>query len=121
MKAGGAPRLLFHQDFNELRQAGYRGQVRLIGDEGYLPYQRPPLSKAFLSGKVEVAGLLLRPQAAYDSVGIEVQLGCRVKAIDRQKRMLQLDGDREQPFGQLVLATGGRARPLPASRKRRGG
>ncbi|WP_454752835.1 NAD(P)/FAD-dependent oxidoreductase [Cupriavidus necator] len=97
-----------------LRQAGHEGPVGIIGDEAYLPYQRPPLSKAFLAGKVEVAGLLLRPQATYDGVGIEMQLGCRVTAIDRQKRMLQLDGDREQPFDLLVLATGGRPRPLPA-------
>ena len=44
-----------------LRQAGYQGPVRLIGDEGYLPYQRPPLSKAFLSGKVDVAGQRAKP------------------------------------------------------------
>lgn len=97
-----------------LRQAGHAGPIRMIGEEAYLPYQRPPLSKAFLAGKIELDALLLKPQATYDSVGVEICLGRRVTAVDRQRRVLHLDGDREMPFDLLVLATGGRPRPLSA-------
>lgn len=97
-----------------LRQAGYAGTVRIFGEEAYLPYHRPPLSKAFLAGKVETGALLLKPQLTYDSAGIDVQRGRRVTRIDRTARQLWLENGESQAYDQLVLATGGRPRRLPA-------
>jgi 3-phenylpropionate/trans-cinnamate dioxygenase ferredoxin reductase subunit len=97
-----------------LRQAGYAGSICLIGEEPYLPYQRPPLSKTFLAGDVNVDSLLLKPQSTYDMAGIETVLGQRVDRIDRSKRRLALANGQEVAYDQLVLATGGRPRRLEA-------
>lgn len=97
-----------------LRQAGYAGAISLIGEEPYLPYQRPPLSKAFLAGEVDLESLLLKPQSTYDKADIVTLLGRRVERIDRSAHTLMLADGRELPYQQLVLATGGRPRRLPA-------
>ena len=96
-----------------LRQQGYEGQVVLVGDEAHPPYQRPPLSKGFLLGKMQLAQLYLKPEATYEKFNITLKLGTRVAAIDRaaQEAVLQ-DGSR-LGYGKLVIATGGRAKLLP--------
>ncbi|BAI74837.1 FAD-dependent pyridine nucleotide-disulphide oxidoreductase (plasmid) [Azospirillum sp. B510] len=95
-----------------LRQGGFAGRITMIGEEPYLPYQRPPLSKAFLAGEVEVAGLHLKPQATYDRAGIEVLAGVRAVWLDRVAKSVALDDGRTLSYDRLVLATGGRARRL---------
>ena len=62
-----------------LRQQGWQGRILVIGEEPYLPYNRPPLSKTFLSGQKQVDDLLIRPQAQYEKVGIEFLLGHMLK------------------------------------------
>ncbi|MES3021817.1 MAG: FAD-dependent oxidoreductase [Pseudomonadota bacterium] len=96
------------------RQGGYSGKIVVIGDESPLPYQRPPLSKAYLHGRASVESLLLKPQAAYDKAEVTLRLGVRVAAIDRaQKSVLLADGAR-LAYTQLIIATGSSARALSA-------
>lgn len=96
-----------------LAQQGQGGRIVLIGDEPWLPYRRPPLSKAFLAGEVGTDALLLKPQAAYDKAGIECLTGVTVTAIDRATRSLQFADGRRLAYGKLALTTGGRVRTLP--------
>lgn len=95
-----------------LRTEGYSGRILVIGDEPSLPYQRPPLSKAYLSGKVDVQGLLVRPSAAYERANVEFLLRSRVERIDRVPRQVCLDDGRRIGYERLALATGGSARRL---------
>ncbi|TKC99462.1 NAD(P)/FAD-dependent oxidoreductase [Polyangium fumosum] len=96
-----------------LRKQGYPGRIVLLGDEPHPPYQRPPLSKGFLLGKVALAELYLKPLATYERFDIELRLGARVEAIDRTTRALALQDGSRLSYDKLVLATGGRARRLP--------
>ncbi|WP_119309279.1 NAD(P)/FAD-dependent oxidoreductase [Cohaesibacter haloalkalitolerans] len=96
-----------------LRELGYDGALTLIGAEPYLPYQRPPLSKAYLLGSMDLEGLTLRPQSFYDDQNIQLLLGKPVTAIDRDNQTVTL-GDEIIAYDHLVLATGGDAASLPA-------
>lgn len=95
-----------------LRQGGFAGSVALIGSEPYLPYQRPPLSKAFLAGETTPEQLLIRAPAVYEKSHIDVRLSSTVTAIDREKHRLRLSSGGEFGYGKLVLAIGGRPRRL---------
>ena len=95
-----------------LREAGFAGPLTLLGDEPCLPYQRPPLSKAYLAGKTDAEGLALRPAAYLAEHRIAYRPGVRAEAIDRAGRRL-LTGDGPVPYDHLILATGSRNRPLP--------
>jgi 3-phenylpropionate/trans-cinnamate dioxygenase ferredoxin reductase component len=98
-----------------LRQEGFTGPIRVIGAERHLPYQRPPLSKAYLAGQMGVEALTLRQRAAYERGSIEMLLNTEVTRIDRaQRRVETADGARHR-YAKLVLATGGRARRLDSS------
>ncbi len=95
-----------------LRQKGFSHAITLIGEEPYLPYSRPPLSKTyFKDGQPE--RLLLRKQAFYDSNDITVMTSTCVTGIDRNSQVLRLSDGRSLGYGQLVLATGARNRVLP--------
>jgi len=95
-----------------LREAGYADPITLVGDEPGLPYQRPPLSKAFLQGKVDETGLLLRPPAFYERLKARILDGTRVLGIDREARTVSLSNGETLPYEHLVLATGAAARTL---------
>ncbi|MDX6752424.1 FAD-dependent oxidoreductase [Geminicoccaceae bacterium 1502E] len=98
-----------------LRDRGFAGELTLLGEEPCLPYQRPPLSKAYLLGRMEVARLSLRSSAFYEKAGIRLVTGRKALRIDRAAGRLELvDGD-NLAYDRLVLATGSRARLLPAS------
>jgi 3-phenylpropionate/trans-cinnamate dioxygenase ferredoxin reductase component len=96
-----------------LRAGGYDGGIILYGDEPYLPYQRPPLSKAFLAGETTAARLELKPASFYADQDITLRLGCRVTGIDVAGRAVLAEDGTRQRFGKLLLATGTRARSLP--------
>lgn len=97
----------------ELRKRGYEGAVTLLGAETALPYQRPPLSKGYLSGDMPLERLWLKPEAWYEKSDVTVKTGVRVSAIDRAAgEVITQDGDR-LGFDHLILATGGQARRLP--------
>ncbi len=95
------------------RAAGHDGPIVLIGDEDALPYQRPPLSKAFMLGKVAESALPLRPKLTLDNNKIEFLQGIRVTAIDRAGHTVETAAGRRIPYARLILATGCRARTLP--------
>lgn len=96
-----------------LREAGYADPVTLIGDEADLPYQRPPLSKAYLAGRTDAAGLELRPAAYFSDHHIRHRPSLRVASIDRPGRRLLCAGGEAVAYDHLVLATGARNRVLP--------
>ena len=96
-----------------LRELGYQGQITLIGDEAYPPYERPPLSKKLLLGEIAVDRTFLRPMAFYEEAGVTLRLQCRVEGIDRKLSRLICDDGSTVPYDKLILATGGRPRPLP--------
>ena len=106
------------QTIVSLRQGGFAGRIVLIGDEPYLPYQRPPLSKKFLAGELDVARLLVRQEKFYGEHSVEVELDTRVTGIEPGARKLELGSGKSLNYDKLVLATGSRVREvdLPGSR-----
>src|SRR5246127_3219626 len=92
-----------------LRRAGYKDRVSIINDEAHLPYQRPPLSKAYLKGSGGPDTLMFRPQKFYAEHDIEL-IDDRAVAIDRAARKLTLASGKVLDFWHLVLATGARNR-----------
>ena len=93
-----------------LRQEGADGTITLIGAEKNPPYERPPLSKAYLRGETPFENALVRPPAFYAEEGIETIFGCRALRIDASGRVVELDDGRRVPFDRLLIATGGRNR-----------
>lgn len=87
--------------------------IILIGDEPHLPYQRPPLSKAFLTGDLSTERLALKPRNWYDTQAIGLKTGSPVSTIDRRKRLVILQDGEQLQYDKLVLATGARPRVLP--------
>lgn len=100
------------QALQSLRQGGYEGDLVLVGDEPALPYQRPPLSKAYMKGEFEEERLYFKPASWYEDQSIEVLLGTRATRIDRAARILHLGHGAALPYDVLILATGSRPRPL---------
>ena len=92
-----------------LRQLGFKERICLINDEAHLPYQRPPLSKAYLKGSGGPETLMFRPEKFYADQRIEL-IGDRAVAIDRAARKLKLASGGALDYGHLVLATGARNR-----------
>jgi 3-phenylpropionate/trans-cinnamate dioxygenase ferredoxin reductase subunit len=94
-----------------LRQHGLGERIGLINDEAHLPYQRPPLSKAYLKGEGRPDSLMFRPDKFYREQNIELIAG-GVVSIDRSARKVLLASDTALDYGHLVLATGARNRLL---------
>jgi 3-phenylpropionate/trans-cinnamate dioxygenase ferredoxin reductase subunit len=100
------------QAVHTLRRKGFTGKLVVVGDEPWLPYQRPPLSKKYLAGALARERLVLRPQQFYTDHSVETRLGRRVEEISRDARRLRLDDGAVIPYDALLLATGSRPRPL---------
>ncbi|MCJ9429415.1 NAD(P)/FAD-dependent oxidoreductase [Kordiimonas marina] len=100
------------QAVTSLRQNKFEGDVTLISDEPVLPYQRPPLSKAYLSGDLAAERLPILRQVAYENAGVTLKLGLRATRIDRAAKQLELGDGEVLPYDYLILATGGHARRL---------
>ncbi|MBI1495179.1 NAD(P)/FAD-dependent oxidoreductase [Halocynthiibacter styelae] len=98
----------------KLRKLGFDGKVTLIGEESAPPYQRPPLSKAYLLGEMERERLFLRPESFYADQDIELRLGARVEAIDAAAKTVTVGGE-VLAYDQLALTTGSEPRRLPAA------
>ncbi len=96
-----------------LRQQGWEHRITVIGDEYFLPYHRPPLSKDYLSGSKHIDDIMIRPPAFYEKARVHFTLGVRVDAIDRAKHRILLDDGEAMPYQKLVLTTGSRVRKLP--------
>jgi 3-phenylpropionate/trans-cinnamate dioxygenase ferredoxin reductase component len=96
-----------------LRQNRFAGRIVLMGEEEYLPYMRPPLSKAFLAREIAKDALVYKAAAAYEKAQVDMRLGVRIEEIDRLSKKLILKSGETLDYGKLIIATGGRARELP--------
>lgn len=96
-----------------LRQFGWAGAITLIGEEPIPPYQRPPLSKAWLKGEATAESLALRPASFYPDASIDLRLQTRVTGIDRAAKAVTLSDESTLTYDFLILALGARARRLP--------
>jgi len=95
-----------------LRQYGHEGPIILAGEEPAAPYQRPPLSKAWLKGEADLEALLLRPESFYAEHGIELRLGVTATAIDVAGRTVTFADGTVESHNALILAMGSTARKL---------
>jgi 3-phenylpropionate/trans-cinnamate dioxygenase ferredoxin reductase subunit len=100
------------QAIETLRREGHDGAIVLVGDEPLLPYNRPPLSKKFLSGELERERLALRSAQFYEQSRTETRLGVRVTAIDRTDQRLRVSDGTELRYDKLLLCVGSRPRLL---------
>lgn len=99
----------------KLRAEGFEGRITLIGAESEPPYQRPPLSKAYLLGEMEKERLYLRPPSFYEEQNIDLRLSSRAVDIDADARVLTLDSGEILEYDKLALTTGSHPRTLPAA------
>jgi 3-phenylpropionate/trans-cinnamate dioxygenase ferredoxin reductase subunit len=100
------------QAIETLRRRGHRGPITLIGEESLLPYQRPPLSKKFLSGMMDADRLLIRHAAHYAEHAVDTRLGFAAVRIDRDRKMVEIADGSHVEYERLLLTTGSSARLL---------
>jgi len=98
-----------------LREERFTGSITLIGDEPDLPYQRPPLSKAYLKGEAGEDKLHFRSEPFFAQYQVALRRGEGVAAIDRQRREVSLASGERLAYDHLVIATGARNRGLPSA------
>ena len=101
------------QTAQALRKRGYDGDITLLGDEGYAPYQRPPLSKAFLKGEIDEARLAFRPESFFAEQRIDCQFSNAAVAIDTAAQQVNCSDGGSIAYDRLVLATGATPMTLP--------
>ena len=101
------------QAIQSLRLFGFEGHITLVGEEAALPYQRPPLSKAYMKGELGEDRLYFKPAAWYEDNKAETLLSQRVDSIDRSAREVKLNHGGSLPYDALIIATGSRPRALP--------
>jgi 3-phenylpropionate/trans-cinnamate dioxygenase ferredoxin reductase component len=89
-----------------LRQYAFTGPITLVDDEPIAPYQRPPLSKAWLKGEADAESLMLKPESFYAEYGIDLRLNTTAEAIDRTAKTVRLKNSDVVGYDVLVLATG---------------
>lgn len=95
-----------------LRGEGFAGAITLVGDEVHPPYERPPLSKAFLAGDADPASAHLFKSETFAALALDWRWGVHAKAIYRSERYVELASGEQLPYDRLILCTGGRARVL---------
>lgn len=96
-----------------LKQKHFAGRIVLIGEEPFLPYQRPPLSKKYLAGALDAERLHFKPASFYDADNIEVHLNTHVDRIEPDEHRVQTGNGESFAYDKLVLALGSRARRIP--------
>jgi 3-phenylpropionate/trans-cinnamate dioxygenase ferredoxin reductase subunit len=96
-----------------LRDQGFDGRIVLLGDEPHRPYERPPLSKDYLTGKSEREQMFVHPAAWYEEHDVDLRAGQAVTAIDRAARQVTLADGGHIGYDKLLLATGAGPRRLP--------
>ena len=101
------------QVVDSLRRDGFSGRLVMACGEPAIPYQRPPLSKKFLAGELDIDRLPIRHEAFYEGIRCELVLGNPVVSIDPRGHTVKLSDGGTLAYGKLVLAIGGHARPLP--------
>lgn len=98
-----------------LKQKKFDGDIVLVGEEAFLPYQRPPLSKKFLAGEMAAERLHFKPESFYDDPRIDVRLNTRITAIDRSAKSLRTEEGDSISYDTLILALGAHAREVPVA------
>ena len=104
-----------------LRDEGFDGDIRLIGAEAQLPYNRPPLSKGYLRREVDFESQLVKPAEYYREQRIELTLGTRATALDAGKKVVALESGERVAYDRLLVATGGRNRTVSVPGAQLGG
>ncbi|MFT4720220.1 MAG: 3-phenylpropionate/trans-cinnamate dioxygenase ferredoxin reductase subunit [Candidatus Azotimanducaceae bacterium] len=94
------------------RQEGYEGEIIILGDEPFPPYQRPPLSKQYLSGELPLERVFVRPEKFYTDRNIDLRTNTRVSAIDAQAKTVTTAAGEAIAYEKLLIATGSRPRKL---------
>lgn len=97
------------------REKGFQGSIVIIGEEAYLPYQRPPLSKKYLSGEISQNDLLIYPETLYQTKNIEFRLQQHVTSIQPDIKTVSISTGETLKYGALVIATGSRPNRLPSA------
>src|SRR5215472_14915806 len=92
-----------------LRQYGFSGPITLVGEEPIAPYQRPPLSKAWLKGEADADTLALKPESFYAEHDIALRLSTKAVGLDRAAKTVTLESGERLPYETLILAMGARA------------
>jgi 3-phenylpropionate/trans-cinnamate dioxygenase ferredoxin reductase component len=100
------------QAIDTLRRKGFTGKLTVIGEEPWLPYQRPPLSKKYLAGTLERERLSIRPAQFFADQSVQTHLGQRVEEIERAAQKIRLNDGSSLPYDALLLTTGSRPRRL---------
>lgn len=100
------------QAVTTLKQKKFDGEAVLITDEDRVPYQRPPLSKMYLSGEIQADRLPIVREAAFEAAGVDVKLNTRAETIDRTAKTVLLSSGETISYDKLMVSTGGRAREL---------
>jgi len=95
-----------------LKRNNFEKSIVVIGEEDHLPYQRPPLSKDYLSGDVGLDRIYMKTQDFYDQNNVTVKISTKVQSLDRKEKMIHLSKGVDLPYENLVLATGSRVRQL---------
>ena len=103
---------------SKLRDEGHEDRIILIGQEDYLPYQRPPLSKKYMAGEMALERLFLRPKEFYQDKSIELQIGKSALKIDPNQQRVEFS-DGSLKYDHLVLSTGSKPRELPLYNSRK--
>jgi 3-phenylpropionate/trans-cinnamate dioxygenase ferredoxin reductase component len=103
------------QAATSLRMGGFLGQITMIGDENVLPYQRPPLSKAYLSGAMSMERVTLKPAEAWAEDKVDVILSTVVTALDCAKKTVVTQDGCTFDYDAVIIATGSRVRKIPCS------
>ncbi len=101
------------QAVTSLRGEGFAGAITLVGEESYPPYQRPPLSKAYLAGDLTRERLFLKPATFFTETDCVLRLGVTAVRIDRAAKSVRLNHGHDLVFDKLLLTTGARVRRLP--------
>lgn len=100
------------QVVSSLRLNKWEGKITLVSADNFLPYHRPPLSKAYLSGEKNLEEIMIRPPNFYERSEVEAILGTRVTAIDRANKRVHLDNHTDLSYTKLVLTTGAKVRKI---------
>ena len=90
----------------------FKDNITMIGEEKHLPYQRPPLSKEFLSGEVSLERVFMKSKEFFDQNDVTIFTSTPVISIDRNKKILSLSNQEDLTYNKLVIATGSRVRKL---------
>jgi len=93
---------------------GFTGRLVMIGEEPYLPYQRPPLSKKFLAGEMELERVYFKPPSFYEKFNVETMLNTSAERLDREAKQLVLSDGRKIGYDKLIFTTGSRVRTIAA-------